>query len=50
VSGVGRAVCVRAGYPEITAAITAADKEPIDVALNVLIRILAPENPRMEFE
>ena len=28
---------------------TAADKEPINVALNVFIRIPTPENPRMDF-
>jgi hypothetical protein len=50
VSGVGRAVCVLAGYAETTAAITAADKDPINVALIVFIRFPAPENPRMEFE
>jgi hypothetical protein len=42
-SGVGGAVCVLAGYAETTAAITAADKEPINVALNVFIRIPTPE-------
>jgi hypothetical protein len=38
VSGAG-AVCVLAGYAKTTAAIIAADEEPINVALNVFIRI-----------
>jgi hypothetical protein len=45
VSDVGRAVCVLAGYAETTAAMTAADKEPVKVALNVFICVFAPENP-----
>jgi hydrogenase maturation factor len=46
----GGAVCVLAGYAQTTAAMTAADKEPINVALNAFIRVPTPKNPRMDFE
>ena len=48
-SSVGGAVCVLAGYAETTAAMTAADKQPIDVALHVFIRIPTSQNPQMDF-
>jgi hypothetical protein len=42
----GGAVCVLAGYAQTTAAMTAADKEPINVALNAFIRVPTPKNPQ----
>jgi hypothetical protein len=49
VSGVGGAVCVLAGYAESTAAMSAKDKEPINVALDFFIRIPIPEKPDFEY-